>query len=189
MVLLVLLLLAKLFPVGVISWTAGTILQVVLNQLALGVVQPGAPQEVVIIQLVQLLLLPQDLLLGLRMWLLLMRLLLLLLMSILLVLSGTVAISITIAITTIIILLVLIGLFLLGSLQYELHITGVFAPLHENFQRVLVGCQQPFVVSPSLDEGESSGFSGGMRQGKYHVLVIFAPSPAGIGPKLLTTSS
>lgn len=154
---MVLLLLVELFPVGVISCAAGTILQVILNQLAFGVIQPVAADKMVIIQLVQLLLLPKDLLLRLGMWLLLLRLLL---MSIMLILSGGVATAIIVAI--VIILLTLIGLFLLGPLQYELHITGVFAPFHEDFQRVLVRRQQPFVVAPSLDEGESAGFPGGM---------------------------
>lgn len=58
-----LLLLVELLPIGVISCAAGTILQIVLYQLALGVVQRAATGEVVIIQLVQLLLLPKDLLL------------------------------------------------------------------------------------------------------------------------------
>lgn len=109
----------------------------------------------VIIQLVQLLLLPKDLLLRLGMWLLLLRLLLL---SIMLILSRGVATYIIV----VVILLTLIGLFLFGPLQYKLHIAGVFAPFHENFQRVLVGCQQPFVVAPSFDEGESAGLSGGV---------------------------
>lgn len=151
-----LLLLVELLPIGVISCAAGTILQIVLDQLALVVVQPAATDEVVIIQLVQLLLLPKDLLLRLGMWLLLLRLrLLLLLLSIL---SRGVATYIIV----VVILLTLIGLFLFGPLQYKLHIAGVFAPFHENFQRVLVGCQQPFVVAPSFDEGESAGLSGGV---------------------------
>lgn len=150
-----LLLLVELLPIGVISCAAGTILQIVLDQLALGVVQPAATDEVVIIQLVQLLLLPKDLLLRLGMWLLLLRLLLL---SIMLILSRGVATYIIV----VVILLTLIGLFLFGPLQYKLHIAGVFAPFHENFQRVLVGCQQPFVVAPSFDEGESAGLSGGV---------------------------
>lgn len=79
------------------------------------------------------------------------------------------AIAIAIVIINITILLTLI-LFLLGPLQYELHITGIFAPFHENFQGILVRGQQPFVVAPSLDEGESAGFPGGMGQGEYHVL-------------------
>lgn len=154
-----LLLLVELLPIGVISCAAGTILQIVLDQLALGVVQPAATDEVVIIQLVQLLLLPKDLLLRLGMWLLLLRLrLLLLLLSIMLILSRGVATYIIV----VVILLTLIGLFLFGPLQYKLHIAGVFAPFHENFQRVLVGCQQPFVVAPSFDEGESAGLSGGV---------------------------
>lgn len=152
---LLLLLLVELLPIGVISCAAGTILQIVLDQLALGVVQPAATDEVVIIQLVQLLLLPKDLLLRLGMWLLLLRLLLL---SIMLILSRGVATYIIV----VVILLTLIGLFLFGPLQYKLHIAGVFAPFHENFQRVLVGCQQPFVVAPSFDEGESAGLSGGV---------------------------
>lgn len=150
-----LLLLVELLPIGVISCAAGTILQIVLDQLALGVVQPAATDEVVIIQLVQLLLLPKDLLLRLGMWLLLLRLLL---RSIMLILSRGVATYIIV----VVILLTLIGLFLFGPLQYKLHIAGVFAPFHENFQRVLVGCQQPFVVAPSFDEGESAGLSGGV---------------------------
>lgn len=150
-----LLLLVELLPIGVISCAAGTILQIVLDQLALGVVQPAATDEVVIIQLVQLLLLPKDLLLRLGMWLLLLRLLLL---SIMLILSRGVATYIIV----VVILLTLVGLFLFGPLQYKLHIAGVFAPFHENFQRVLVGCQQPFVVAPSFDEGESAGLSGGV---------------------------
>lgn len=154
---LLLLLLVELLPIGVISCAAGTILQIVLDQLALGVVQPAATDEVVIIQLVQLLLLPKDLLLRLGMWLLLLRLRLLLL-SIMLILSRGVATYIIV----VVILLTLIGLFLFGPLQYKLHIAGVFAPFHENFQRVLVGCQQPFVVAPSFDEGESAGLSGGV---------------------------
>lgn len=152
---LLLLLLVELLPIGVISCAAGTILQIVLDQLALGVVQPAATDEVVIIQLVQLLLLPKDLLLRLGMWLLLLRLLL---RSIMLILSRGVATYIIV----VVILLTLIGLFLFGPLQYKLHIAGVFAPFHENFQRVLVGCQQPFVVAPSFDEGESAGLSGGV---------------------------
>lgn len=83
--------------------------------------------------------------------------------------GGTVAIVVVVIITTILLTLIL---FLLGPLQYELHITGVFAPFHQNFQRVLVRGQQPFVVAPSLDEGESAGFPGGMGQGEYHVLVF-----------------
>lgn len=153
-----LLLLVELLPIGVISCAAGTILQIVLDQLVLGVVQPAATDEVVIIQLVQLLLLPKDLLLRLGMWLLLLRLRLLLLLSIMLILSRGVATYIIV----VVILLTLIGLFLFGPLQYKLHIAGVFAPFHENFQRVLVGCQQPFVVAPSFDEGESAGLSGGV---------------------------
>lgn len=82
-----------------------------------------------------------------------------LLLSILLILSGGVAINIVVVV---VILLTLIGFFLFGPLQYELHVAGVFAPFHENFQWVLVGCQQPFVVAPSFDEGESAGLSGGV---------------------------
>lgn len=132
---------------------------ITLHQLALDI------RVHVAVQLVELLLLPQQLLLGLGVVLILELLLKLLLWLI----RGRTAVWLRVVIVVVVLLLLLLlllrslaVLFLLGPLQDELDIARVLAPLHQNLERVLVGCQQPLVVAPPFDEGEAARFAGGM---------------------------
>lgn len=151
------LLLLLLLPVGI---TSCAVLEVVaLHQLTFN--GGSIVNHSIAVDLVELLLLPQDLLLGLGVVLLLIR--------------GRTAILRVATVVVDVLLLLLLSLtltvlFLLGPLQDELHIARVLAPLHQNLERVLVRCQQPFVVAPPFDEGEATRFAGGMGQGKHHVL-------------------
>lgn len=162
-----------LLPIGITSGTTAILEVVALHQFALGRI---VHRQAVTVDLVELLLLPQDLLLGLGVVLILLLRLLRLLILLLIRGGRTAILRVVVAAAAVIVVDILPltlatrVLFLLGSLQDKLHIARVLAPLHQDLQRVLVGGQQPFVVAPPFDEGETTRFAGGMGQGKHHVL-------------------